>query len=228
MAASVESWTPKAILFDLDGVIIDSEAVHHRAYELALAPFGVESIPFEVYAEVWSNRGVGLDYAERTYPGVKAAEVKRRKDELFLELLRREARLRPGAAAAVRELSRRWPTALATGSPRAAALHVLERFGLAQHFRAVVGREDYRREKPAPDAFVRAAELLGAATSDCLAIEDSFKGLAAAVAAGIRCIVVPNDYTRTGDFSAAQAILASMTELTCAAIERAFVAPAQP
>jgi HAD superfamily hydrolase (TIGR01509 family) len=215
---------PKAILFDFDGVIVDSEAVHHRAYELALAPFGVERIPFEIYAEHWSNLGEGLAYAERTWPGVKASELKRRKEELFVELLESAAALRPGAEEAVIALAARWPAALATGSVRAAALHVLERFALRPRFRAVVAREDYERDKPAPDAFLRAAERLGVAPAGCIVIEDSMKGLAAAIAAGIPCIVVPNDYTRAGRFDGAVARLGSMRELTPEVVERAFAA----
>jgi len=213
---------PKAILFDFDGVIVDSEAVHHRAYELALAPFGVEGIPFEIYAEHWSNRGDGLLYAEERWPGVRATELKRRKEELFVGLLEREAKLRPGAETALRALARRWPIALATGSVRAAADHVLDRFGLRDCFRAVIAREDYEREKPAPDAFLQAAGRLGVAAVDCVAIEDSMKGLAAAIAAGSPCIVVPNDYTRAGRFDGAVATLGSMEELVPDVIERAF------
>ena len=214
--------SPRAILFDFDGVIVDSEAVHHRAYELALAPHGVGRIPFEIYAEHWSNRGEGLVYAERTWPGVVATELKRRKEEFFVSLLESEARLRPGAAEAVAALSERWPAALATGSVRAAATHVLGRFGLEGRFRAVVAREDYERDKPAPDAFLRAAERLGVAPVECVAIEDSMKGLAAAIAAGIPCIVVPNDYTRAGRFEGAAVTLGSMHDLTPEVVEDVF------
>ena len=213
--------TPKAILFDLDGVIIDSEAIHHRAYEIALAPFGVDTIPFEIYAEHWSNRGEGLAYAARAW-GVDPARLKLEKEALFLDLLRREGDLRAGAKAAVSSLAARWPTALATGSERAAARHVLERFGLEACFRVVVGREDYQRDKLVPDAFLRAVVLLGVEARECVAIEDSWKGLAAARAARIPCIVVPNDYTRAAPFEGACLRLESMESLTPDVVEEAF------
>ncbi|MGH7899439.1 MAG: HAD family hydrolase [Candidatus Binatia bacterium] len=209
---------PKAILFDFDGVIVDSESIHHRAYDIALAAFGAGPVPFATYAEVFSNRSQGLDYIARSFPGVDVAAVKRRKDELFLELLREKGHLLPGVVDTLSALSERWPLALATGSSRAAAAIILERHGLAGRFRAVVGREDYPREKPAPDAFLRACDALGAGPDACLAVEDSYKGLTAARAGGICCVVVPNDYTRAGDFTGAAAVLASLSELS---VERA-------
>ena len=218
----------KAILFDLDGVIVDSEAIHHRAYELALEAYGVAEIPFEIYAEHWSNRGQGLDYAVRHFPGVEAKELKRRKEAALLNLLRSEVRLRPGAGSAVRRLAGHWPLALATGSARDVAALVLDRFALRDHFRVVVAREDYCLDKPAPDAFLKAAELVGVAPDDCLVVEDSVKGLSAARAAGMRCVVVPNDYTRRGDFFGAQVVLKAMNQLTIDLVESLFRRAEEP
>ena len=127
--------------------------------------------------------------------------------------------LRPGAASAVKRLAGRWPLALATGSAHDVAGLVLDRFGLRDQFRVVVAREDYRLDKPAPDAFLKAADLIGAASGECVVIEDSFKGLGAARAAGMPCVVVPNDYTRRGDFRGAQVVLDSMDDLTVDLIE---------
>jgi beta-phosphoglucomutase len=211
----------RAIIFDFDGVIVDSESLHHRAYESALAPFGVREIPREVYADRFSNRGRGLEYCAERVPGVPLEALKRRKDELFLDLLRREARLLPDAGRTVRALASECPLALATGSSRAAAALVLERFDLRSSFRVVVAREDYPREKPDPSSFLCACAGLGQIPAACLVIEDSTKGLGAARAAGIPCVVVPNDYTRGGDFSGAAAVLASIGELSFERAEQA-------
>jgi len=206
--------SPAAILFDFDGVIVDSEALHHRAYEVALAPYGVRGIPKDVYADRFSNRGVGLDYCAELVPGLDRRALKERKEDVFRELLEKEATLLPGAAESLRALAARGTVALATGSRRSAVVKVLERFGFVTALAAIVTREDYDREKPAPDAFLRACELVSAEPARCLVVEDSYKGLCAAVAARIPCVVVPNDYTRAADFSAAAAVLASLTELT--------------
>jgi beta-phosphoglucomutase-like phosphatase (HAD superfamily) len=119
----------------------------------------------------------------------------------------------------LRSLSTSRPLALATGSSREAANSVLSRFGLAPCFARVIGREDYGRDKPEPDAFLRACETLGQDPARCLVVEDSYKGLRAASAAGIACVVVPNAYTRGGDFASAAAILSTLEELTPALAE---------
>lgn len=212
MTSSAKS--PAAILFDFDGVIVDSEALHHRAYEIALAPYGVAGIPKAVYADRFSNRGVGLEYCSEQVPGIDVRALKRRKEELFIELMREHARLLPGAADTVRALGVGGPLAVATGSVREVVTSALRRFDLADAFREVITREDYDREKPEPDAFLRACERLGEEPADCLVIEDSYKGLRAAQAAGIACLVVPNDYTRAADFSAAAAVLPSLGALS--------------
>ena len=205
---------PAAILFDFDGVIVDSEALHHRAYEIALAPLGVEGIPKDVYADRFSNRGVGLEYCAELVPGLDTRALKERKEEIFRELLTRSPTVLPGARESLRALAARGPVALATGSRRAAVTQVLAGLGFERCFAVVVTREDYDCEKPAPDAFLRACELLGEDPPQCLVVEDSYKGLCAARAARIPCVVVPNDYTRAADFAAATAILGSLAELT--------------
>jgi HAD superfamily hydrolase (TIGR01509 family) len=202
----------KAILFDLDGVIVDSEPLHHRAFDLALAEDGIPPIPFQIYADQFSSRGVGLEWAARTL-GVDAKALQRRKQEIYTELLRREARLCDAVAEVLPRLAGAYVLAVATNSPRAEAAFVLERFALAAHFRALIGREDYAEPKPAPDPFLAATARLGVDRSECVVVEDSFKGLAAARAAGIRCFVVPNEYTRDGDLSEATARLASLRDL---------------
>jgi HAD superfamily hydrolase (TIGR01509 family) len=205
---------PTAILFDFDGVIVDSESLHHRAYELALAPYGLSSIPFDTYADRFSNRGVGLEYCAEQIPGLDVARMKQEKDRWFRELLKTEARLLPGVASTLRSLSAARPLAIATGSSREAANAVLVRFRLTSYFERVIGREDYERDKPEPDAFLRACAALGQDPASCLVVEDSYKGLRAACDAGIPCVVVPNAYTRGGDFASAAAILSTLEELT--------------
>ena len=206
--------SPAAILFDFDGVIVDSEALHHRAYELALAPHGVAGIPKDVYADRFSNRGTGLEYCAEQVPGIDVRLLKQRKEEFLLGLMRDGASLLPAAAESVRALAAFRRVVLATGSRRAVVAAALQRVGLEGVFEKVVTREDYEREKPAPDSFLRACALIGEKPSSCLVIEDSHKGLTAARAAGIPCVVVPNDYTRAADFTGAAAILTSLADLT--------------
>lgn len=215
----------KAILFDFDGVIVDSESLHHRAYEAALAPHGVDGIPFDVYADQFSNRGIGLDYCARRVPGIDVRALKLRKEEIFVDLLRRDVVLLPGAADTLRRLAGHCPLALATGSVREAASWVLRRFDLLDCFCVIVTREDYELEKPQPDAFLQACTSLRVDPASCLVVEDSQKGLRAAGAAGIPCVVVPNAYTRGGDFGQAVAVLDALSDLSPERAEELHAAP---
>lgn len=198
-------------------MIVDSEPLHHRAYDRALVEMGRAPIPFPEYAEWFSSRGEGLAWAERTL-GIDRAALQRRKQEIYGEILHAEARLRDGAAAAIARLALGHRLAVATNSPRAEATFVLDRFGLAGAFERVIGREDYVRPKPAADPFVAALAALDVAAAEAVVVEDSFKGLSSARAAGIPCIVVPNAYTERGDFAGAALRLRSLAELDSGAV----------
>jgi HAD superfamily hydrolase (TIGR01509 family) len=154
-----------------------------------------------------------MEYCAELVPGIDLAALKERKEAAFRELLQNDPRLLPAAVETVRALASGGTLALATGSRRAAVAGVLERFGFDRWFSAVVTREDYEREKPAPDAFVQACSALGVPPAGCLVVEDSYKGLRASLAAGIACVVIPNDYTRRADFTGAAAVLTTLAEL---------------
>ncbi|MBX3024488.1 HAD family phosphatase [bacterium] len=207
--------TPDAgVIFDLDGVIIDSEALQHRAYNLVLRRFGIE-VDAVVYGREWIAAGRGPEYAVRELGlPISASELRRLKDPVYHELLRREIQLIPGARAALERLRPRFPLAVATNSHATDVDFVLARFALTPLFTAVVTREHYVEAKPAPDAFATAAARLGLAPARCVVIEDATKGIRAAAAAGCACIAFPHDYTADNDTSSAQAVIRSLDELT--------------
>jgi HAD superfamily hydrolase (TIGR01509 family) len=202
-----------AVIFDLDGVLIDSEELHYRAYCTVLAPEGI-SIDRSVYGREWISAGHGPEWAHQTYAlPYSAEELKRRKGPVYRELLENELTAMPGAAACLERLSREFPLAVATNSGRDDVEYVLARLGLREFLADVVTRERYERAKPEPDAFLAAASALGRPPSGCLVVEDSLRGLRAAVAARIACVAVPNDFTRDSDLSAAARILPNLDAL---------------
>ncbi|MGH7787108.1 MAG: HAD family hydrolase [Candidatus Binatia bacterium] len=210
--------TAVGVIFDFDGVIIDSEPLQHRAYNLALQPFGV-SVDRAEYAREWIAAGRGPEHAVRTYGlSISPTELRRLKDPLYHQLLRDEITLVPGAAAAVERLSAALPIVLATNSSAADTGYALERFDLRRYFTAVVTREQYEGAKPLPDAFRTAAERLGLPPRRCVVIEDAWKGVQAANAAGCPCIAFPHDYTADNDVSGAQAVVRSLDEVTVALV----------
>lgn len=207
------------VIFDLDGVILDSEGLQFRAYSEVLAAFGV-TVSAAEFGREWVTKGCGPEHAVATYAlPVAADDLRARKNPVYHRMLRESARLMPGAEAALDRLHRRYPLALATNSNAADTNFVLEHFALRRYFTAVVTRECYREPKPAPDAFATAAGAIARAPASCVVIEDAYKGLMAAVRAGCACIAVPNEFTRSGDFSRARRVVGSLAEVTPELIE---------
>jgi HAD superfamily hydrolase (TIGR01509 family) len=203
-----------AVIFDLDGVIVDSEPLQHKAYNRVLERFGVRVEQAE-YGREWIAAGRGPEYAVRTYAlPVSAEELRRLKDPVYHTLLGEEAALMAGARTALERLSAAFPVALATNSSQADTGFILDRFDLARFFTAVVTREQYGEPKPAPDAFRTAAARLQRAPERCVVIEDAYKGVVAATDAGCVCVAFPHDYTVSNDFSRARIVIGSLDEVT--------------
>lgn len=210
---------PAAVIFDFDGVIVDSEGLWYRAYSQVLAEFGV-AVTREVYAREWVALGRGPEYACATYPQITISpdEMRRRRSPIVRDLVLAEAALLPGVEAALERLAAAFPVALATNSAAALVDPVLAKFGLRERFAEVVTLECYARPKPAPDAFLAAAAALGVAPERCVVVEDAEKGVVAAHAAGARCVAVPNWWTRDNDFSTADRVVASLDDVTPALV----------
>jgi HAD superfamily hydrolase (TIGR01509 family) len=184
-----------AVVFDLDGVIVDSEQVWNEVREQLTRERGGR----------WHDRAqrdmMGMSSAEwsrymhdalglRESPEEINAEVVRRMIERYRERLP----LIPGAVEAVERLAERWPLGLASSANREIIELVLEESGLGPCFRATVSSEEVERGKPAPDVYLEAARRLGVAPERCAAVEDSRAGILAARAAGMRVIAIPNPH----------------------------------
>jgi len=203
-----------AIIFDLDGVLIDTEGLQYRAYSQVLAAFGVR-VTLEEYARHWIAAGRGPEYAVAAYQlPVSADELRARKHPVYHGILRVEARLMPAARETLTRCRARYPLGLATNSNRADVEYVMDAFDLRGAFTATIAREDYVQAKPAPDAYLAAAAALGQAPAQCVVVEDSHRGVEAARRAGAIPVAVPNAFTRGNDFSAAVRVLDALDALT--------------
>jgi HAD superfamily hydrolase (TIGR01509 family) len=182
-----------AVIFDLDGVLVDSEQVWarvRRAYALGhggrypdeadRAMQGMSSLEWSRYMH--EELGVPLE------PSVISVEVA---DEVAAEY-HRALPLLPGAVDAVRGLAARWPLALASSANRSLIDLVLREADLTGCFGASVSSEEVPRGKPAPDVYLEAAARLDVDPTACAAVEDSSNGLRSAAAAGMRVVAVPN------------------------------------
>jgi HAD superfamily hydrolase (TIGR01509 family) len=213
----------EAVVFDLDGVIVDSEHVWDEGRrELAAERggrwhdqasrdmMGMSSLEWSRYM----HDVIGLEDP----PEEISAEVVRRLEEIY----RRELPLIDGAVAAVERLAQRWPLGLASSSNRELIDLVLELSGLAPYFRVTVSSEEVPRGKPAPDVYLEAARRLEVAPERCAAIEDSENGIKSAKAAGMAILAIPNAQFPPADDALALAddVLGSIEELTPERLDR--------
>ena len=210
------------VVFDLDGLLLDSEQVWDAAREELARERGgrwharAQRDMMGMSSPEWSrymHDVIGLEEP----PEEINAEVVRRLERLYRDNLP----VIPGARKAVERLAERWPLALATSSNRELIDLALDLMGIADRFRAAVSSEEVARGKPAPDVYLEAARRLGVDPTRAAAIEDSHNGIRAAKAAGMRVIAVPNRHFPPDEEALAQAdvVLDSLAGLTAETIE---------
>ncbi|MCM3882667.1 HAD family phosphatase [Frankia sp. R82] len=214
------------VVFDLDGVLIDSEQVWDEVRRAYVAERGGR------WAADSTARMMGMSTAEwsayLTTLGIAgpAEAVSAEVIDLVAQRYGAAPPLLPGAVDAVRAIATRYRLGLASSSPRALIELVLERSGLASSFAVVVSSEEVSRGKPAPDVYLEAARRLGVPGSACVAVEDSSNGLRAAAAAGMAVVAVPNAHfpPAADALDLASATVASTAELTADVIHTAAAA----
>jgi len=193
-----------AVILDMDGTLHDTEGVYHQAMKDA-----VRAVGFAV-TDAFCHSLIGIPGPESDAmlvahlgPGFPFAEFDRRYEDIRNSALATEVPLKPGALELLDALAHRGlGVAVATSASRRAAELHLGLSGLRAHLPVVVTRDDVVRGKPHPDAYLRAAELLGVPPERCLAVEDSFNGIRAAHAAGMMPVMVPDLLVPTPDIRA--------------------------
>jgi HAD superfamily hydrolase (TIGR01509 family) len=188
----------QAVIFDMDGVIVDSEPHHEQAFlevvdEIGLA--GRHGIRFADYVGR-SDQVLWVDFVRKNRPPQSLDELLATKRRKVVEILRRYAPVFPGLPELVEVLARRYKLALASGSERAVVEAVLSLGELKRFFPISVSGSDIQRGKPEPDIFLQTADLLGVQPAACAVIEDSKPGVAAGLAAGMTVIAVTNTHPR--------------------------------
>ena len=213
----------RAIIFDFDGVLANSEPLHLRSYQAVLSAERITLDEADYYArylgydDVGAFRAIARDH-QRAWSPEQVGDLVAAKARRMEELERDISVLYPGAADAVRRVST-VPLAIASGALGIEIRRVLDREGLAPFFPIVVSAEDTPASKPSPDPYLRALGLLGEAAGhaidprDCVAIEDSLWGLESARAAGLRTVAVAQTYTSATLAPAADLVLSSVADV---------------
>jgi HAD superfamily hydrolase (TIGR01509 family) len=218
----------KAVVFDLDGLLLDTEQVWDEVRERVTRERGGR----------WHDRAqadmMGMSSAEWSrymHDELRLPEPPEQLNRLVVEQMEKRYRdglpLLAGAVEAVERIGARWPLGLASSSNRPLIDLALELMGVAGLFRATVSSEEVERGKPAPDVYLEAALRLGVAPEHVVAIEDSANGIRSAKAAGMRVIAIPNrQFPPPADvLSDAELVLDSLAELTPGAVESASSRP---
>ena len=207
----------RAVIFDMDGLLLDTEALWHEAEAELFRRHGGEFTREDQLRVIGTSFEVTARYfAERLgWPNERGGELVDESTALMHDLVRQQVEARPGALELIDGLrALEIPLGLASNSPRYLVDDALATAGLADAFDAIVTSSEVERPKPAPDIYLRACELLAVAPADALALEDSASGVRAAKAAGLICIAVPT--LAEIDVSAADRVVASLEELLTA------------
>jgi beta-phosphoglucomutase len=220
----------RAIVFDFDGVIANSEPLHFTAFRDVLAGEGIALAEADYYSRYLGFDDVGvfqrIDEPRGAWAPADIARLVARKAVRMEELERDVSVLFSGAADAIRRAAAAVPVAIASGALGVEIRRVLEREQLSGCFAAIVAAGDTPASKPAPDPYARAVSLLAPACggslkpADCIAIEDSIWGLQSARAAGLRTVAVTNTYQASTFAGAADLVIDSLASLDLAALAR--------
>ncbi len=182
----------------MDGVIVDTEPRHERAFLEVAESIGYgdgrHGLSFADYVGR-SDQELWVDFVARNKPLQSLEQLLAMKRQRVVEIIRRERPLFDGLPLLLRELAKHYRLALASGSERAVVEEVLKLDGLNALFSAVVSGSDITRGKPEPDIFLKTAGMLGVAPADCWVIEDSKPGIAAGLAAGMHVVAITNTHS---------------------------------
>jgi HAD superfamily hydrolase (TIGR01509 family) len=213
----------EAVVFDLDGVIVDSEQVWDDVRETYTREHG------GTYTDRATRDMMGMSSLEWSRYMAEELGVPGTPDEINAAVVERMLErygsappLIPGAVEAVRRVAAQWPLAIASSSNPELIEVVIRVSGLADVFETAVSSQEVPRGKPAPDVYLEAARRLGVDAARCAAVEDSHNGIRSARAAGMRVVAVPNPHFPPDDEALAEAdvVLRSIDELTPAVIDR--------
>jgi HAD superfamily hydrolase (TIGR01509 family) len=202
----------RAVFWDNDGVLVDTEKLYFQATRELLLRAGV-TLTTKLFNKISLVEGrSAFDLAEGS-SREEIAFLQEQRNRRYTELLGGDVRILNGVTEALGELQGKVTMAIVTSSRRVHFDAMHTRTGLIPYFDFVLAREDYTLSKPDPEPYLTALKKCGFGPEECLVVEDSPRGLASALAAGIRCLVVPNELTRGNPFTGAWRILENCGQL---------------
>jgi HAD superfamily hydrolase (TIGR01509 family) len=205
------------ILWDNDGVLVDTEGLYFRATQSVLASVDID-LTLRQFKEISLCRGEST-FTLAIQRGIKDLEISRlrtERDRIYAEFLAADSCVIDGAEEVLRSLHGRVRMGVVTSTRREHFDVAHASSGLTKYLDFVITREDYQNFKPHPEPYLTAMSRHGLRADECMVVEDSPRGLAAATAAGLPCIIVLSQWTTAADFRGAYRVLESIREVPCA------------
>jgi HAD superfamily hydrolase (TIGR01509 family) len=205
----------KAVIFDMDGVIVDSEPINYEVIRITFEKAGVK-ISKKEFIEEWVVKGTGSREAIKRHDiKMSLEDLQKIKKKIYLDVLKRKVKLKPDAKRTIINLHKKYKLALASQGHRYNVDIIVKKFKLSKFFQAIIGKQDVNKGKPNPEIFLKASKELKVKPEECLVIEDTEKGIIAAKRAGMVCIAVPDTWTKKyNDFSKADLVVNLLGEIT--------------
>ena len=211
----------EVVIFDLDGLLVDSEPLQFRAYREAFSRNGVV-LELSDWPEWHRLEASAARWIAAHNLALNAESIRVEKKNLYEALIESELTLKPGARELVEALAKRCRLCIASGSRTESIEACLNRFSLTSHFEQLFSATQLPRKKPYPDVYIEALSKMQILPQRALAIEDSVTGLQAATSAGIGCVVCPDSFmpSSRADYTGAAWVVDSLEELTLFGLEQ--------
>ena len=209
----------KAVIYDLDDLMVNSNPLHTEASDKVLQKYGVsqKKLPEHIRAKFIGMRVSDIlknliDYFQL---GVNLEDLREKRSAIFLELVRKKLQVMPGLFQSLKLFRQnKFKIALASSGTKKYINIVLEKFKVADYFDVIVSGDDVKRGKPSPETYFIAVKKLSIRPSQAVVLEDATNGIAAAKAAGCFCIAIKNPHTPKQDLSKADLVINSLKELS--------------
>lgn len=204
----------RAIFWDNDGVLVDTERLYFQATRQVLQSAGME-LTTEMFVELFLVRAIGPWHLLRE-KGISETDIQGMREErnrIYGRLLAQEDVLKDGVPEVLEILQKKYRMGVVTSSLKDHFEIIHRSTGILKYFEFTVVSGDYTKYKPDPEPYLVALERSGLSPEECVVVEDSLRGLTAAIGAGLTCYVIPNELTRSSDFSGAYRVLSHIREL---------------
>ncbi len=204
----------KAIFWDNDGVLVDTEKLYYRANKEIFLKAGID-LTEELYIENFLIRSIGTWHLaeEKGYGQEEIRRLREERNRRYAELLENEAKVINGVEDTLKFLHGKFIMGVVTSSRKDHFYTIHRKTGLLKYLDFTLTSDDYAEPKPNPEPYLKALELTGIDSTECVAVEDSERGLRAALGAGLKCYVIPTSLTNKCNFTGAEKILKSISDI---------------